>query len=103
MPQIQETPVEKITPIRLASKAYAALGAAEKLVPWNFTRRYPRPNDVLVEIKYCGVCHTDIHFVRNDFGMATFPLVPGHEIVGIVKEVGDQVTKFKPGDRVGIG
>jgi alcohol dehydrogenase (NADP+) len=103
MPQVQETSAETKIPIRLPSKAYAALGASEKLVPWNFTRRYPRPNDVLVEIKYCGVCHTDLHFVRNDFGMSTFPLVPGHEIVGIVKEVGDKVTKYKVGDAVGIG
>ncbi|HXB30615.1 MAG TPA: NAD(P)-dependent alcohol dehydrogenase [Puia sp.] len=103
MPQIQESTAEKITSIRLPSKAYAALAASEKLVPWNFTRRYPRPNDVLIEIKYCGVCHTDLHFVRNDFGMSTFPLVPGHEIVGIVKEVGEKVTKHKVGDTVGIG
>ena len=103
MSQVQETTAETKTPIRLASKAYAALGASEKLVPFQFTRRYPRPNDVLVEIKYCGVCHTDLHFVRNDFGMSTFPLVPGHEIVGIVKEVGSEVTKHKIGDTVGIG
>ena len=103
MSQIQEASTIAKTSIRLPSKAYAALGASEKLVPWNFTRRQPRPNDVLIEIKYCGVCHTDIHFVRNDFGMSTFPLVPGHEIVGIVKEVGSLVTKFKVGDAAGIG
>jgi uncharacterized zinc-type alcohol dehydrogenase-like protein len=79
------------------------MAASEKLVPWNFTRRNPRPHDVLVEIKYCGICHTDIHFIRNDFGMSTFPLVPGHEIVGIVRDIGDAVTKFKVGDAVGIG
>jgi alcohol dehydrogenase (NADP+) len=103
MSQIQEATVDSKTSIRIPSKAYAALAAKEKLIPFNITRRHPRPNDVLVEIKYCGVCHTDIHFVRNDFGMSTFPLVPGHEIVGIVKEVGDKVTKHKVGDAVGIG
>ncbi len=103
MSQVQEASPETKTSIRLPSKGYAALGASEKLVPFNFTRRYPRPNDVLVEIKFCGICHTDIHFVRNDFGMSTFPLVPGHEIVGIVKEVGNEVTKHKVGDAVGIG
>jgi len=79
------------------------MAASENLVPWNFTRRKPRPHDVLVEIKFCGICHTDIHFVRNDFGMSVYPLVPGHEIVGVVKEVGDHVSKFKVGDTVGIG
>ncbi|PWT70772.1 MAG: hydroxyacid dehydrogenase [Bacteroidetes bacterium] len=89
--------------MRLPSKGYAAMAPSEKLVPWNFTRRLPRPHDVLVEIKYCGICHTDIHFIRNDFGMSTYPLVPGHEMVGIVKEIGDKVSKFKVGDTVGIG
>ena len=88
---------------RLPSKSYAAMAVSEKLVPWNHTRRQPRPYDVLVAIKYCGICHTDIHFVRNDFGMSAYPLVPGHEIVGVVKAVGGKVSKFKVGDTVGIG
>lgn len=91
------------TETRLPSKAYAAMQAAANLVPWDFTRRKPRPHDVLVEIQYCGVCHTDIHFVRNDFGMSAYPLVPGHEIVGRITQVGDHVKKFKVGDTVGIG
>lgn len=103
MPQIQESPTNQLISTRLPSKAYAAMAASEKLVPWNFTRRIPRPHDVLVEIKYCGVCHTDLHFIRNDFGMSTFPLVPGHEIVGIVQMIGDRVSKFKVGDTVGVG
>ena len=103
MSQIQEVSVESITSIRLPSKGYAALAAGEMLVPWNFTRRNLRPHDVLVEIKYCGICHTDIHFVRNDFGMSTYPLVPGHEIVGIVKEIGEEVSKYHVGDAVGVG
>ncbi len=88
---------------RLPSKSYAAMAVSENLQSWDFTRRSPRPHDVLVEILYCGVCHTDIHFIRNDFGMSAYPLVPGHEIVGRVKETGAQVTKFKAGDTVGIG
>ncbi|RYG47317.1 MAG: NAD(P)-dependent alcohol dehydrogenase [Chitinophagaceae bacterium] len=87
----------------MAAKAYASIAASENLVPWDFARRSPRPHDVLIDILYCGVCHTDIHFVRNDFGMSVYPLVPGHEIVGKVSEVGSSVTKFKPGDTVGIG
>lgn len=103
MPQIEESPATSLTSMRLPTKGYAAMAAAEPLVLWNFTRRIPRPHDVLVEIKYCGVCNTDLHFVRNDFGMSTFPLVPGHEMVGIVKEIGDHVSKFKVGDTVGVG
>ncbi|MGZ5133980.1 MAG: NAD(P)-dependent alcohol dehydrogenase [Flavitalea sp.] len=103
MPEIIESPVEKLTSTRLPSKAYAAMAVAQNLVPWDFTRRSPRPHDVLVEIKYCGVCHTDIHFIRNDFGMSVYPLVPGHEIVGKVTDVGEHVKKFKVGDTVGVG
>ena len=73
------------------------------LIPWDFTRRAPRPHDVQIEISYCGVCHSDLHFVRNDWGMSTYPLVPGHEIVGKVTAVGDHVKKYKVGDTVGIG
>jgi len=91
------------TATRLPSKSYAAMAASAKLTPWDFTRRSPRPHDVLVEILYCGVCHTDIHFIRNDFGMSAYPLVPGHEIVGKVTAIGDHVKKFKVGDTVGIG
>jgi uncharacterized zinc-type alcohol dehydrogenase-like protein len=103
MPEIKESVVEPIIAPRLPSKSYAAMAASENLVPWDFTRRSPRPHDVLVEILYCGVCHTDIHFVRNDFGMSAYPLVPGHEIVGKVTEIGNHVKKFKVGDTVGIG
>ena len=91
------------TSTRLPSKAYAAMAVSENLVPWDFTNRSPRPHDVLVEILYCGICHTDIHFIRNDFGMSVYPLVPGHEIVGKITQVGDEVKKHKVGDTVGIG
>ena len=99
----KESPVEASTSTRLPSKAYAAMGVSEELVPWDFTRRSVRPNDVRLDIKFCGVCHTDIHFVRNDFGFSAYPLVPGHEIVGVVSEVGSSVSKFKVGDTVGVG
>jgi alcohol dehydrogenase (NADP+) len=100
---IQEAPVQQSTEIRTPAKAYAAMQVAADLVPWDFSRRAPRPHDVQVEILYCGVCHTDIHFIRNDFGMSSYPLVPGHEIVGKVTAVGDHVKKYKAGDTVGIG
>ncbi len=85
------------------AKGYAAREAGGNLSEFKFERRDLRPEDVDIEIKYCGICHSDIHQVNNDWGGATFPMVPGHEIVGIVKEVGEKVTMFKPGDRVGVG
>jgi uncharacterized zinc-type alcohol dehydrogenase-like protein len=104
MPDIKEMPVaEQATSKRAEAKGYAAMAASENLQPFEFTRRSPRPHDVAIDILYCGVCHSDLHFVRNDWGMSIYPLVPGHEIVGRVTSVGDHVTKFKPGDVVGIG
>ena len=103
MSEVQESPVMQETETRVPAKAYAAMAVSTDLVPWDFSRRTPRPHDVQVEILYCGVCHTDIHFIRNDFGMSSYPLVPGHEIVGKVTAVGAHVTKFKKGDSVGIG
>jgi alcohol dehydrogenase (NADP+) len=85
------------------AKGYAAMQVAEDLQPFNFNRRTCRPHDVLVDIIYCGVCHSDLHFIRNDWGMSVYPLVPGHEIVGRVADIGAQVKKFKVGDVVGIG
>ena len=82
---------------------YAAQRAGEDLAPWTFERRAPRANDVVMEILYCGICHSDLHMARNDWGFAQFPLVPGHEIVGRVIEVGSGVTKFKVGDNGAVG
>jgi uncharacterized zinc-type alcohol dehydrogenase-like protein len=82
---------------------FAAHEEKGRLGPWQFERRDPRPNDVVIEILFCGVCHTDIHQVSNDWGGAMFPMVPGHEIVGRVTRVGSAVTKFKPGDAAGVG
>lgn len=103
MSEIQESQVIQSSETRVPAKAYAAMEVSTDLVPWDFSRRTPRPHDVQVEILYCGVCHTDIHFIRNDFGMSSYPLVPGHEIVGKVTAVGEHVTKYKKGDTVGIG
>lgn len=86
-----------------STKAYAALSATTPVVPFTIDRRAPKPHDVQIEILYCGVCHSDLHFARNDWGMTVYPIVPGHEIVGRVTAVGDHVKKFKAGDIAGIG
>jgi uncharacterized zinc-type alcohol dehydrogenase-like protein len=82
---------------------YAAHSATAPLAPFGFERRLPRGDDVVIDILYCGVCHTDLHLVRNHFGMTTYPIVPGHEIIGRVAATGPDVTRFKPGDTVGVG
>ncbi|MFJ9380924.1 NAD(P)-dependent alcohol dehydrogenase [Streptomyces sp. NPDC101455] len=84
-------------------KAYAATSATEPLGPTTIERRDVGPHDVLIEIRYSGICHTDIHSVRGDWGPAAYPLVPDHEIAGIVTEVGSEVTRHTVGDRVGVG
>ncbi|QGY32998.1 NAD(P)-dependent alcohol dehydrogenase [Pantoea cypripedii] len=84
-------------------KGYAAFAAKEDLVPHHFVRRDPRDNDVVIEILYSGVCHSDIHNAYNDWGGAQYPMVPGHEIIGRVTHVGKAVTKFSVGDHVGVG
>jgi alcohol dehydrogenase (NADP+) len=87
----------------LPTKSYAAQNASSGLAPYSFERRDPRPHDVLIEIQYCGVCHSDIHQVRDEWGGSIYPMVPGHEIVGRVTQVGSHVTKYKVGDLVGVG
>ncbi|MDR2013664.1 MAG: NAD(P)-dependent alcohol dehydrogenase [Rhodanobacter sp.] len=83
--------------------AYAAVSARSALAPFWVERREPGPDDVLIDILYCGVCHSDIHQVRDEWGGSTFPMVPGHEIVGRVVKIGTQVTRFRMGDTVGVG
>lgn len=87
----------------LPTKGYAANSATDTLGPFSFERRDAGPRDVHFEIRYCGVCHSDLHQVRNEWGGTTYPIVPGHEIVGRVSRVGAEVTKFKEGDLVGVG
>jgi uncharacterized zinc-type alcohol dehydrogenase-like protein len=85
------------------SHGYAAHDAKSALVPFQFERRDPGPDDVAIDIQYCGICHSDIHQVRDEWGGSLFPMVPGHEIVGKVTSVGQNVTKFQVGDLAGVG
>ena len=85
------------------AKGYAAAAAKASLAPFTFQRREPNDDDVVIAIRYCGICHSDIHMVDNGWGNSVYPLVPGHEIAGVVTAVGSKVTKFKPGDHVGVG
>jgi uncharacterized zinc-type alcohol dehydrogenase-like protein len=87
----------------MKSHGYAAHDAKSPLVPYSFERRDPGPRDVVVEIAYCGICHSDIHQVRDEWGGSMYPMVPGHEIVGRVTAVGAEVAKFKVGDLAGVG
>jgi uncharacterized zinc-type alcohol dehydrogenase-like protein len=87
----------------MKSHGYAAHDSHSPLGPYSFERRDPGPNDVVVEIAYCGICHSDIHQVRNEWGNSMYPMVPGHEIVGRVTKAGTSVKKFKEGDLAGVG
>jgi alcohol dehydrogenase (NADP+) len=82
---------------------YAAQQAKAPLAPYAFERREPREHDIVIDIQYCGICHTDIHQVRNEWGASTFPMIPGHEIAGIVTGVGSKATRYQIGDRVAVG
>lgn len=84
-------------------QGYAAHSASDALVPFQFERREPREDDVVIKILFCGVCHSDLHTARNDWENTIYPVVPGHEIIGRVVNVGDKVTRFKKGDNVGVG
>lgn len=87
----------------MAVKAFAAESAESKLGPFSIERREPGAKDVEIEIQYCGVCHSDLHFARNEWGGTVYPVVPGHEILGRVTRVGDGVTRFKEGDVAAVG
>ncbi|KAL5368698.1 putative mannitol dehydrogenase [Cryptosporidium parvum] len=85
------------------SKAYAALGPSQDLVPHKYEIKSYEPNEAKIKVLYCGICHSDVHQVKNEWFSGIFPMVPGHEIIGIVEEIGENVTKVKVGDCVGIG
>lgn len=85
------------------AKAYAAYSPTTELAPWNFERREVGPRDVQFDIQFCGVCHSDLHQIRNEWFPGIFPMVPGHEIVGRVTKIGSAVTKFKVGDIAAVG
>lgn len=87
----------------ITSKGYAAQDAKSDLAPWTFERREPGPHDVQFDILFCGVCHSDLHQIKDEWGGSIFPMVPGHEIVGRVTAVGSHVKKFKVGDLAGTG
>ena len=87
----------------IPTKGYAAQQATSPLAPFDFERREPGPRDVQIDIAFCGVCHSDLHTARSEWGGTKYPCVPGHEIVGHVVAVGSAVTRFKAGDTVGVG
>ncbi len=87
----------------MSTRGLAALHAGKNLTPFSFDRRTPNTNDIDFSVSFAGICHSDIHQVREEWGPALFPMVPGHEIVGIVDRVGSDVSGFKPGDKIGVG
>ncbi|MFL5813505.1 MAG: NAD(P)-dependent alcohol dehydrogenase [Bdellovibrionia bacterium] len=87
----------------IQAKGIAAFSAREPLASFTFERRDPKEHDVVIDIKYCGICHSDIHMARNEWGVSIYPMVPGHEIAGVVRSVGSKVTRYKVGDHVGVG
>ena len=87
----------------MQAKGYAVPQASKPLEPFTFERRDLKPGDVQLDIAYAGICHSDIHQAREEWGPAIFPMVPGHEIAGVVTAIGSSVTKFKVGDRIGVG
>jgi alcohol dehydrogenase (NADP+) len=108
MSAMRATPIPEETPLAQTyiAKAYAAQSPTSGMAPITIFRRRPQPKDVQIEILYCGVCHTDLHFVRNEVANimpTTYPCVPGHEIVGRVVKTGNAVTKFKEGDLAAVG
>jgi uncharacterized zinc-type alcohol dehydrogenase-like protein len=98
-----QTPGHAAQAAPMPARGYAAQAADAPLAPFTFTRRAVGPRDVQVAIDFCGICHSDIHFARNEWGFTAYPCVPGHEIIGRVVSTGPEVTRLKPGQRVGVG
>src|SRR5947209_3397428 len=98
-----ETTTFSSSSVTTTARAVGAQSSQAALEPLHIERREVGPNDVRIDIKFCGVCHSDIHFTRGEWGEVPYPAVPGHEIAGIVAEVGSEVTGFTPGHRVGVG
>jgi len=95
--------IDKETIFMRNTKAYGAVSPKALLTPITIERRVPGDFDVAIDIKFCGICHSDIHSARGEWGDAIFPMVPGHEIAGTVRSVGKAVKSFKVGDHVGVG
>jgi uncharacterized zinc-type alcohol dehydrogenase-like protein len=100
---LETRPVSSPSHLTVPARGYAAPGPSRPLEPFNFARREPGPRDIVIDIKYCGICHSDIHQVRDEWAEGIFPMVPGHEIAGFVSRVGAEVNRFKIGDRAGVG
>lgn len=103
MPETAEYTTQQTKASATKAAAYAALSAHSPIEPFELERRAPRPGDVAIEILFCGVCHSDIHQARDEWGGSIFPMVPGHEIVGRVTAIGSAVSKFKVGELAGVG
>jgi uncharacterized zinc-type alcohol dehydrogenase-like protein len=97
------TTLPTATPAKTKTLSFAATSASSPLAPFSFARREPLPQDVQLDILYCGVCHSDLHTARNEWTNTTYPVVPGHEIVGRVTAVGSEVTRFNTGDLAAVG
>jgi alcohol dehydrogenase (NADP+) len=87
----------------ISVSGYAAQQAKAPLTPYSFNRREPRDHDIVIDIQYCGICHTDIHQTRDEWSASTFPMVPGHEITGLVRDVGAKANRYRIGDKVAVG
>ena len=101
--KVLRPPQARATPSTAITAGYAVTGPGGRLERWEFERRSPRASDVVIDILYCGICHTDIHMARNEWNISKYPMVPGHEIVGRVVDVGAEVGKWRVGDAVGVG
>jgi len=99
---VQPSPAETATRTT-QSQAYGVANSQSPIEPMTIERRALRPEDVAIKITHCGICHSDLHMARNDWSMSVYPMVPGHEIVGVVTGIGSAVTKFKVGDRAAVG